>query len=114
VKFNSIQNYHQSGVIFFNSLSIFPAVMNYLQITPGSVSYFCLILAKWSRYTHIKALPTSRCSFIKPLLENPHSLKPHYFIMKMLLKNISSVITMVILNNCVFHSSILVFVGMQK
>ena len=92
VKFNSSQNYHQWGVIFSNSLSIFPAVMNYLQMSPGSCSYVFLILAKWSRYTHIKTLPTSHCSFTKPLLGNPHPLKPHYFIMKMLLKNITSVI----------------------
>jgi hypothetical protein len=56
-------------------------------MSPGSGSYFFLILAKRRRYTHIKALPTSHCSFIKPLLENPHPLKTHYFIMKMLLKN---------------------------
>ena len=31
---------------------IFPAVMIYLQMSPGSVSYFFLLLAKWSKYTH--------------------------------------------------------------
>jgi len=43
----------------------------------------------------------------------PHS--PHYFIKMMLMKNISSVITMVILTyNCVLQFSILVSVGSQK
>jgi hypothetical protein len=100
---------------FSNSLSMFPAVMNYLQMSPGSGSYFFLILAKWSRCTQINSLSTSHCSFTKPLLENPPPLKPHYFITKTLLKNITSVITIVIFTyNCVFHSSILVLVGLQK
>ena len=44
-----------------------------------------------------------------------HPIHPHYFIKKMLMKNFSSVITMVIFTyNCVFHSSILVSVGCQK
>jgi hypothetical protein len=42
-----------------------------------------LILAKWSRYTHTKALPISLCSFIKPLVWNLHPLLPHYFVKKM-------------------------------
>jgi len=42
-------------------------------------------------------------------------IHPHYFIKKMLMKNISSVITMVLVTyNCVFHFSILVSVGSQK
>jgi len=51
-----------------NSLMIFRAVMNHLQTSPGSGSYFFLILAKWSKYTHIEALPISLCSFTKLLL----------------------------------------------
>jgi len=47
---------------------IFPAVMIYLQVSPGSVSYFFHLLAKWSKYTHVKAFLTSPCSFIKLLL----------------------------------------------
>jgi len=35
---------------------IVPEFMNYLQMCPGSVSYFFQIFAKWSKYTHIKAL----------------------------------------------------------
>jgi len=64
---------------------------------------------------HTKALLASLYSFIKPLLENPHPLNPHYFINRLLLKNISSVISVVIfIHNCVFHFSILVSVGSQK
>jgi len=47
---------------------IFPAVTNYLQMFSGSGSYFSLILVMWSNYKHMKALPTSLYSFIKPLL----------------------------------------------
>jgi len=31
---------------------IFPAVTNYLRKSPGSGSYFFLILAMWGKYTH--------------------------------------------------------------
>jgi len=48
-----------------DNLMIFPAVTNYLQMSPGSAYYFFLILAKWSKYTHIKVLLTRLCSFIK-------------------------------------------------
>jgi hypothetical protein len=66
-------------------------------------------------YTHIKALLTGFCSFIKPNLQNPHPFTPYYFIKKMLLKNISSIITMVISTNVFkFRFSILVSVDRQK
>ena len=84
-------------------------------MSPGCGSYFLLILAKWSKYTNLKGLPTCLCSFLKPLMYNPHPLNPHYFIKKMLLKDISSVITVVIFTyNCTFHLSVLVSVGSQK
>ena len=51
---------------FLLTVTIFPAVTNYLQMSPGSGTNFFLIFAKWSKYTHIKALSTSLCSFIKP------------------------------------------------
>jgi len=47
---------------------IFPAVTNYLQTYPGFGSYIFFILAKRSKYMHIKALLTSLCSLIKPLM----------------------------------------------
>jgi hypothetical protein len=94
---------------------IFTELTSYLQSSPGNVSYFFLILAKQSKYTHIKAPLSSLCSFIKPHLWNPHPLHPIYFIKKMLLKNISSVITVVIFTDiCVWCFSILMAVDPQK
>jgi len=44
-----------------------------------------------------------------------HPIHPHYVIKKMLIKNISSVITIILFTyNCMFHFSILVSVGCQK
>jgi hypothetical protein len=101
-------------MIFTNSLTAFPEFSNYLRTSPGSVYLF--LVAKRRKFTHIKALPTSPCSFTKPLLRNPHPLNSHYFIKKRYwIINISSVIIMVIFSGvCVFGSSILVPVDPQK
>jgi hypothetical protein len=49
-------------------LLCFQQLTKYFKMSPGSGSYFSLILVKWSKYTHIKAILTSLFSFIKPLL----------------------------------------------
>jgi hypothetical protein len=93
---------------------IVPELTNYIQMCLGSVSYFFLVFAKWCKYTHIKALQQV-CSFIKPLLQNSHPLHPNYFIKKTLLKNISSVISMVEFTDiCEFCFSILASADPQK
>jgi hypothetical protein len=93
---------------------IVPEVTNYLQMPPGSCSKFYLILACEAN-THIKALLTGLCSFIKPHMQNPHPPPSYHFITKMLLKNISSIITMVISTNIFkFHFSILVSVILRN
>jgi hypothetical protein len=64
-----------------------------------------------------KGPPTSFCSFIKlPYVKStPPPLHPNYFIKKMPLKNISSVITVVVFTYiCVFYFSMLVSVNPQK
>jgi hypothetical protein len=98
-----------------DSLTIFPEFTNYLhylRTSPGSVPPAHIGKVK---QIHTKALPISLCSFIKPLLWNLHPLLPHYFVKKMLLKNISSEISVVVLTGiCVFHFSILVSVDPQK
>jgi hypothetical protein len=70
-------------------------------MSPSNGFYFFLILAKWRKkhthiHTHTRALPTCLCCLTKPLLKGPQPLHPYYFIKKILLENISSVITMVI------------------
>jgi hypothetical protein len=97
---------------------IFPEFTNYLQMSPGSVSYVFLVLAKWglneAYTTHIG--PSNRSLFLhKAPSVKSRSHSPHYFIKKMLLKSISSVISVVVRTDiCVFCFSILVSVVPQK
>jgi hypothetical protein len=67
-------------------LMIFTEVMNYLQTSPSSVSYFFYCVFEVQQIHTHKGLPVSLCSFIKPVMENPHLFQPHYIIKKMLLK----------------------------
>ena len=65
-------------------------------------------------HTH-KGPCESLCSFIEPLSKIQAPFTPQYFILKNLLENISSVITMAIFTHiCVFNFSILLPVGSQK
>ena len=63
-----ILEYSKVLIFLTNILKIFTEVSNYLQISPGIGSYFFRLLMKLIKCIHIKALPRSRCSFIKPLV----------------------------------------------
>ena len=71
-------------------------------MSPGN-GYFFPHIGE-AKQIHIKAPLTSLCSFVKPLLQNPHHIHSLHFTKKTLLKNISSVISMVVFTEiCVSH-----------
>lgn len=81
---------------------ILPVFMHCLQPSPGSVRYVFLVLVKWGlneAYT-ILVGPSNRSLFLhKAPSVKSRSRSPHYFIKKMQLKSISSVISVVVLTD---------------
>jgi len=94
---------------------IFPGFMYYLQKSPGSVSYFFLVLAKWSIYHTRRSLWQVCLPSWTPFCKIHTPFTPIYFVKRTLLKNINSVISVRVFTDiCVFHFSILVSVDPQK
>jgi len=63
----------------------------------------------------LRAFQQASAPSYAPYVKSTPPLNPHYFIKKMVLKNISSVITVVMFTcYCMFHLSVLVSIGSQK
>jgi hypothetical protein len=96
---------------FSNNLLNFPAVMNYLQMSPRQWFLFLSHTGEAEQiYTHKG--PFDKSMFLHKAFSGKST--PHYFIMKMLLKNISSVLQQQYLLTIVCSAFSFVSVGSQN